>query len=386
MTAYWARSPFPAAVPLDRIDLGHESLGSGGEASAVHRLAPPHGDWVFKRYVASVPSPQLAGLIAHPENFTAHEIELINRHTAWPVARVEERPGRSIGVIMPAAPEQYWTCLQLPRGRKERRLLAVDLLTREATRQRQLGLPGQTLSDRLAVCVSIVTVAALLEHAGLTYLDWSLANVLWSVNDHTAYLIDIDGVTFGPRPQIGTHMFEDPLVPMKAIAGVEVDRYRVALLVAWCLTGTMPDPVRMRASVNALAAEPGLAAIAALLNRTLDAARLGERVSLDQLRDALLAAAVRQSDPLKVPSVDIAHGPATINWRPIVGERPNPGAVPSRPHVPAPVGSPILRSTETVSALAHSPVRGTRTLPVLAICIVLGLMLLTILFISQLSG
>ena len=118
---------------------------------------------MFKRYVASVPSPQLAGLIAHPENFTAHEIELINRHTAWPVARVEERPGRSIGVIMPAAPEQYWTCLQLPRGRKERRLLAVDLLTREATRQRQLGLPGQTLSDRLAVCVSIVTVAALLE-------------------------------------------------------------------------------------------------------------------------------------------------------------------------------------------------------------------------------
>ena len=324
MTAYWADSPFPRLLRPDEIDISGDSLGSGGESSGVHRLAPPRQEWVFKRYTKPVPSAPLAGLIAHPQNFSPQDITTINRHTAWPVARVEERPGQSIGVIMPAAPEPYWATVQLPSGRSRRQLLELDQLARATSRQKSLGLPGQELPDRLAACASFTTTAALFEQAGLVYLDWSFANVLWSTADHSTYVIDVDGATFGPRQQIGSHMFDDPLVPMRASAGVEVDRYRVALLVAWCITGRSPDRQQMLNDIHLLSASNGPAApIAMLINRTLDATQLGDRIALHHLRDALQAS-IRRTGPstTTTPRPDVSSSQATITWKPIGAKRP----------------------------------------------------------------
>jgi hypothetical protein len=287
-TADWSHSPFPRVMLPDEVRVAGDSLGSGGESSGVHRLAPPHQDWVFKRYSASVPCAPLALLIDHPDRLTPDRRSIVDRHTAWPVARVDDDSGMSVGVVMPAAPDPYWATIRLPSGKSRRRLLDVDLMARDSTRQQLLGLPVQTLTDRLAVCAAFTSIAALLEEAGLVYLDWSFANVLWSTADHTTFLIDIDGATFGPRQQIGTHMFDDPLVSMGAPAGPEVDRYRVALLVAWCLTGRSPDRPRMLDDINTLATTTGPATPAAtLIERTLHATHPSARVPIQQLHDAL---------------------------------------------------------------------------------------------------
>jgi hypothetical protein len=287
-TADWSHSPFQRVLLPDEVRVAGDSLGSGGESSGVHRLAHPHQDWVFKRYSAPMPSAPLARLIDHPDRLTPDRRSILDRHTAWPVARVDDDSGMSVGVLMPAAPDPYWANIRLPSGKSRRRLLDVDLMAREGTRQQLLGLPVQTLTDRLAVCASLTSTAALLEQAGLVYLDWSFANVLWSTTDHTSYLIDIDGATFGPRQQIGTHMFDDPLVSMGEPAGVEVDRYRVALLVAWCLTGRSPDRPRMLEDIHTLATTTGSATPAAvLIERTLHATDPSDRVPIQQLYDAL---------------------------------------------------------------------------------------------------
>jgi len=378
-TADWRHSPFPRIMSPDQIRVAGDSLGSGGESSGVHRLAPPHQDWVFKRYSTPVPSLPLARLIDHPGRLTPDRRSVVDHHTAWPVARVDDDNGMSVGVVMPAAPDPYWATIRPPSGRSRRRLLDVDLLARDGTRQQQLGLPAQTLTDRLAVCASFTSIAALLEEAGLVYLDWSFANVLWSTADHTAYLIDIDGATFGPRQQIGTHMFDDPLVPMKAPAGVEVDRYRVALLVAWCLTGRSPDRQRMLEDIHTLATTTGPATAAAtLIERTMQATRPQDRVRVQQLHDALRQATMSPADGcLVLPRDVVASGepePPTAGSG--VGTGPGPFA---RPPVPAarpagPTGG-AARRTRPGSA---RPAPGRKSLAGLGLVAALVVLLLVV--------
>ena len=304
MTADWSHSPFPRVVAHDQVHTIGSSLGSGGEASGVHRMAPPYDDWVFKKYAKPTPSGPLAQLIAYPDRLGPADLEIVNRHIAWPVAQVEEERGSSVGVIMPAAPSKYWTTFDL-LGKPKHQLLELDHLARDAGKQQNIGLPPQTMNDRIRVCAWITSIAALLERSGMVYLDWSFANVLWSTEDHSAYLIDIDSTTFGPRQQIGTHMFDDPLVPMKSTAGLEVDRYRVALLVAWCLTGRSPNYQLMTDDINRLATGRGpAAAVATLVGRTLTATEVGARIPIGQLRDTLRRATHQDQVTREFPMVE----------------------------------------------------------------------------------
>ena len=119
--------------------------------------------------------------------------------------------------------------------------------------QAQAGLPPQSLTDRISVCASIAARAALFERHGLVYLDWSYANIFWCRGDHSAYVIDLDGCSFGPRPQIQTPSWDDPHVPLGTTAGNESDRYRVALLIARCLTGQRGDPSATQLALGARA-------------------------------------------------------------------------------------------------------------------------------------
>lgn len=251
-----------------------------------------------------------------------------------------------VGVILPAAPDAFWTSLRLSGGKTRRQILAIDLLARTADRQNRVGLPGQSLVDRLTVCVSLTNVAALFERTGLVYLDWSFSNVLWSVLNHQAYVIDLDGASFGPRRQIGTTVFDDPLVDMGELAGVEVDRYRVALLVAWCLTGMSPDLDAMHDELVSLAAGIGrVAGVANLLRGTLESVALDQRVEIRHLQAALLGALLGTS-ALTAPSTTGSAPTSVKGWKPIDRDRRgaqvnlDPRAAPHQPpSVPAPSGT-----------------------------------------------
>jgi hypothetical protein len=192
---------------------------------------------------------------------------------------------------MPLAPETFSTTWELPSGRVSRRRLEVDVLALTEDRQIQLKLPPQSLSDRISICASIAAVGALLERSGLAYLDWSYANVFWSILDHSAYVIDLDGCSFGPRPQIESPNWADPLVPLGLNAGNASDRYRVGLLVARCLTGMRADLAGVRDAVDSLRAYgETIGQVVRLLTHTLTTAHVAKRSSITELSVALEAA------------------------------------------------------------------------------------------------
>jgi hypothetical protein len=321
MTAAWSNSPFPRKIPYRDVRTEGDVIGSGGETKGVMRLAAPHQDWIFKPYHTPVSPAPLERLINFPSTLGSDDLGIVDKQTSWPVAAVVDDLGHCVGCLLPVAPAPFWATLTLPSGRRRRQLLAVDHLARPSQRQEQLGLRGQAMDQRLAVCASFTSVASLFERSGLVYLDWSFSNVLWSELGHEAYVIDLDGASFGPRQQIGSQMFEDPMVPMKVMAGVEVDRYRLALLVAWCLTGMSPDLPGMRNELRNLAAGTGPAApIAGLLNRTFQARRLAERVEIWYLHDALRVT-VNGTSAIR-PRPDAGRASSSVrNWKPIDPER-----------------------------------------------------------------
>jgi hypothetical protein len=240
MTGAWSSCPVGTIVELTDLEPLGQTLGQhNGESRRVCRLRE-HPEWVFKEYQAPVLAAheeRLTRLIGLPAQMTATQKALVDRHTSWPTTCVVDGRDKTIGVLMPLAPPKYSSTRQMPGGRKEVRLLEVDVLALTEDQQAHFRLPRQSLPDRISVCACIASVGALFERQGLVYLDWSYANVFWSLTDHSAYVIDLDGCSFGARPQIETPNWADPLVPRGTDAGNETDRFRVALLIARCITG-----------------------------------------------------------------------------------------------------------------------------------------------------
>jgi len=189
---------------------------------------------------------------------------------------------------MPVAPSIYNIARQLPSGRIRHKALEIDVLALTGQRQAQIKLPSQSLGDRLTVCSSIAAVGALFERYGLVYLDWSYANVLWSLFDHSAYVIDLDGCSFGPCLQIHSPNWEDPLRPRGLEAGNESDRYRVALLVARCLTGIRADLANTMDSLDRLSSyNEAMHHVVELLAQALYTENTKERPPVTTLKAAL---------------------------------------------------------------------------------------------------
>jgi uncharacterized protein YegL len=271
-----------------------EYLGEyNGDSRRVCRLLK-YPDWIYKEYRTEV-SPdsvkQLDRLIRLPEQMKRADKALVDAHTSWPVARVVNMRQATIGVLTPLAPDTFRTAWQLPSGRIRDGWLAVDVLALTEDRQIQVKLAPQSLYNRISICTSIATIGALLESSDLAYLDWSYANVFWSMLNHSAYVIDLDGCSFGPRPQIESPNWADPLVPRGLNAGNESDRYRVALLVARCLTGIRSDDKEVREALDGLRRQgETISRVARLLMKTLNASSLTERPSISDLSVALEAA------------------------------------------------------------------------------------------------
>lgn len=236
----WSTSPFPRALRLEQLGpLGKDVSQNDGESRRVSHLLD-HPGWLLKEYNAPLggnDAERLQRLVRLPAEMGIADLDLVDRSSAWPTAQVTDEAGTTVGTLLPLAPSGFSSMTRVGPTRTQLRQLEIDLLALTSDEQRSRDLQPQSLQDRLAVCTSITAVASLFERFDLVYLDWSYSNVLWSNVSHVGYVIDVDGTSFGPRLQIESPNWADPLVPRGTLAGMEVDRYRVALLAARCLTG-----------------------------------------------------------------------------------------------------------------------------------------------------
>lgn len=309
-------------------------------------LLESYPDWIYKEYNDEArrrtEDTLLDRLIAFPDRLPPVDRELVAAATSWPTARVVDDEGTR-GVILPIAPDTFRADVRGSR-RTRSELLTIGLLAQRDAALEQRGLPPQPLANRIRLCLSLATTATLLERRGIVYLDWSFANAFWSPTTLTTYLIDMDGCSFGPRPLIQTHGWDDPLVPLGSPGGQQVDRYRVALLVGRCLTGERMLP-QLPAALAALATtEPRLGKVCRTVSATLHARNLADRPPVAALAVVLRNAATA----LGVPAGSGAAQPAAGNtgnvaaWVPL-GERrrPDGGAVaPPKPSAPTPSPAP----------------------------------------------
>ncbi|MEV6494842.1 hypothetical protein AB0M20_40405 [Actinoplanes sp. NPDC051633] len=212
--------------------LGTALSEGDGESKGIYPLVN-HPGWLVKIYKApqgEMDTARLNWLIAVPEKASPVDRTAIREHTCWPVARLTDDFGRSIGCVLPAAPAEF-------RIGHDERYLEVDLLAKPDESIRRRGLPVPSWSDRVAACVGIATIGAVLERNALVYSDWSYSNMFWNPAGRSVYLIDIDGIGFRVKPNMAQPNWDDPLTVGPAPADVYTDRYRIALLVGRCLTG-----------------------------------------------------------------------------------------------------------------------------------------------------
>jgi hypothetical protein len=308
--------PFRPVEQYSGLRLGEKLSEHQGQSRLVAVLAT-HPEWLYKEYKDPLPladAAQLDGLIQLPAGLGPVDRGHIRCGASWPVARVV-RDDQTCGVIIPRAPATFQAEFQLPQGRSERRMLHVDWLAQPDRALRARGIEPPSPEERLEVCISLAATAALFERRKVVYLDWSFTNAFWSQHEHTAYVIDVDGCSFGPRRMIESHGWTDPLFPLGAHGGHPVDRYRVALLVARCLVveRTSTDAATALARLDELvAARPELRRLRDVVVRAVSAARAEERPPVAELVRALK----RARTPVPVASGSV---PATTRSVP----RPN---------------------------------------------------------------
>jgi hypothetical protein len=345
MNGVWSAPPAGRITRLGELgDLSEKISEGAGESSYVCKLGRYPG-WLYKKYRAprsAESARRLDQLIGLPGQMSGQDQSVVDEHTAWPAARVVDAASRTTGVLLPMAPEAYKFQPKTPTGRTVEKFLEVDLLALSGSRQRQIGLPPQSLTHRIAVCTSIATAADLLERYGLVYLDWSYANIFWRPADHSAYLIDLDGTSFGPRPQIQTPQWDDPLVPLGTTAGNSSDRYRVALLITTCLTGKRVHDAEARTDLGELRAQSAeVEQLAELLLMALTAGVPSARPAIARIKAALDAAngpaPAASTSSLRDSRAAATSGRGGVDsWKPI--QRASAASTPraSRPEEPAP--------------------------------------------------
>lgn len=215
--------------------LGDALSAGDGESQGIYPLTQ-HPGWLAKIYKKPQSPNEIARLdwlISVPDRASSGDRELLRRNTCWPVARLTDDFGRGVGCVLPVAPEKY-------RGRigaAEPRYLEVDLLAKpdDFLRRRRMQVPSWY--DRVRVCECITAIGSVLERHSLVYSDWSYSNAFWCPADNSVYLIDVDGVAYRAKPNLSQPNWDDPLTSGPAPADMYTDRYRIALLVARCLTG-----------------------------------------------------------------------------------------------------------------------------------------------------
>jgi hypothetical protein len=249
-----------------------------GESLGIYHLQRTPG-WLVKLYNRSVDRREwnrLDWLIALPDRIPPADGDILRRYTSWPVARVVDSFGTAVGVVLPEAPPCFaWT--------RTDAYLEVDVLAKPDHWLARRGLPVPSPSERLAICASIAAIGATLERQSLVYSDWSYSNAFWSPGERVAYLIDVDGIAPYGKPNMHQPNWQDPLTQPDRPADGYTDRYRLALLVARCVTGER----ELATVLHALRRLPGLLAGEVLLDVLLASER-SRRPTVASLHAALV--------------------------------------------------------------------------------------------------
>ncbi|WP_128379315.1 hypothetical protein [Streptomyces cavernae] len=280
--------PLPAVVPLGALGpLGTPLSRGDGQSKMVCRL-DRHEGWLLKLYRSPADaqdSARLDRLVSLPGAVPEADRTLLRTATSWPVARVTDQ-NATVGCVIPAAPPNFRVTLQASATSSLEKYLLVDWLAMpDATLVgRGVRVPSET--ERLKVCRDVVAVAACLERHQIVYSDWSYANTFWDPLAHVAFVIDIDGCGKGSMTNIFQPNWEDPLTARSAVADGCTDRFRVALLVARCLTGLREARDVLKATGPACE-RAGVAELAEVLLDMLLAADRRHRPTLDTLHSVM---------------------------------------------------------------------------------------------------
>ena len=360
-------------------------------------LLDSHPGWVYKEYHdvrQQAADTQLDRLIAFPARLTAAEQTILQTGTSWPASRVVA-DRRTVGVIMPLAPDSFTTAVRLPSG-PQSMLLPIDLLAQSDVALQRRAIPAQSTVDRVLACLSLVTTAELLERHGIVYLDWSYANAFWSPRSRAVYVIDVDGSSFGPRKLIECPGWEDPLVPMGSTGGNAVDRYRVALMVGRCLTTVRPAADVPAALTRLASTEPRLRDVCRRVASALGATVPGGRPPIAELAEALRTAAaalgVVGQAPAPPPPTGNGAGHNVTEWKSLADRRvprqrtPEPQPAPEPVPVfepepePLPVGQPEPWTRSVPVPTAEPGLSSGAVAALVVLGIVLAFILLAVIF------
>jgi hypothetical protein len=338
-------------TPLTALGALGDSLTSmSGESSGIHPLGPVNGveGLLFKQYLDRERTEErtrsldaLITLVRSERESLRADRDVLLRGSSWPLTRVIDASGSTVGCLMRSAPGAY----RLPNGGK---LREIDQLARTDEQLRRRGVTV-TAEQRLLVCRDLARFAAVLERRRLLYIDWNYANALWSDQDWTALVIDVDGCRTVSQPGEGVKdrrqpNWEEMVARSDGLADRYTDRFRVALLVARCLTGQRELPQVLRTLAHSgddqLPARETLLAMLAAADRT-------RRPNLDMLRSALGGSTQLRFD---VPLVAIPAAPppkrrvVTTPKTPEPADKvpaPNPWAPPPvEPRTPTPIKEP----------------------------------------------
>ena len=283
----WSDSPFAQVVDVGEVEERGEIIGEhGGEARIIYQVKQ-HPRWLAKLYHRSVSQErarELADLIALPAKMNDADLALVDSAVAWPVAQIVDN-GRTVGVIVAKAPDEFYSTINTTEGRTRRIPLEFDHLAQEDERYRLWGLDPPSTRDRLSMVRDIVAVGELFERYGIVFGDWSYSNEFWAERSHRVYVIDVDPCGFTQRPWVETYTLGDPLVPYgNSIVTTYTDRYKLAAMTVRGLTGTRGKEAEAVRRLPATVRHIGLQEV---LTETLTAGTLQERLPVGRLLTAL---------------------------------------------------------------------------------------------------
>ncbi|MFG2040482.1 hypothetical protein [Dactylosporangium sp. NPDC048998] len=330
-----ARWSLPNVVSIPDLGPLAESISQEtGESKAIHPLSRDK-QWLAKLYRTPLPADaarHLTDLIHLPGAAAESDRTLIAGSTSWPVAAITDG-ARTVGCVIPAASDRFFAEFRRPQSEPNTRIMEIDFLAANSAAFARRGLAAVTLDDRIAVCRNLVAVATMLARYELVYSDWSYSNVLWSLSDRTVFVIDIDGSVRGRKPNVHQPNWDDPLTGRADPADLRTDCYRVALLVARCLTGERDRDRTLHALVDLQ--RPGLSAV------LLDILLCTDRNRRPNL--STLVAALDGNPYVRFP---VPRGPMPPRPAPVTPPTPKPAARPkAAPKLaPKPASKPVVRT------------------------------------------
>lgn len=281
----WTGWTSGTVVTLPEVPEGATLAEAKGESQKVYEIAGRPG-WLAKLYRQPLTAPEedrLEALISLPSGMPGADVALLDRQTAWPVARIVGA-GRTVGVVMARAPGKFFATVQkkFSQDASTPEPLPLDWLIAANESITKRGLRAPDAATRTRAVWELLRIGALFERHDVVYADWSYSNALWDQDTGEVFVIDMDTCGIHHRDWIESPGGEDPLFQdgSRALTTYS-DRYKVAMLTVRCLTGHRgADP---HAAYGRL--EPGVqqSAFGKELERVLDATDPTDRPGLADL-------------------------------------------------------------------------------------------------------